>query len=356
MRALCGGLQAETLWRTVAGAGSMLKIQTWLLLLALCAGNLEAWFWSTKEEPTTQTPTVNGTADASTPTGATTPTWTTGAPETANATKKKDDPEEDDDLSGVGEEILNVATGIRKFVQAWDATPTARTTNGGLTEKAESANPNTTGNPNRFSKGRVEEGSGVGVGNVSESDVESGVKASPRNVTEIVGDVSKINETVEGILDLPPTPSDSRINGSDPSCLPVPSDWSICSGKHPKSFTLPNFFNHTSVEEVGAVLQEWAWLTREGCHHSAEWFLCLLLAPRCPPTATAGAPLHLPCRSFCQVLQDSCWASLENGRLPVECHLLPDGEQELGRPACVSVSNCKGNPGGLECILTGDTF
>uniref|UniRef100_A0A3B4UH65 FZ domain-containing protein n=1 Tax=Seriola dumerili TaxID=41447 RepID=A0A3B4UH65_SERDU len=112
-----------------------------------------------------------------------------------------------------------------------------------------------------------------------------------------------------------------HINASDPPCLPTPSDWPICSGKQPKFLTLPNFFNHTSVEEVGAFLKEWAWLTRVGCHHGTEWFLCLLLAPGCPSPL---APLRLPCRSFCHVLRDSCWASLENGRLPVECRLLPE--------------------------------
>ncbi|CAM9329034.1 unnamed protein product [Lampetra planeri] len=73
-------------------------------------------------------------------------------------------------------------------------------------------------------------------------------------------------------------------------------------------FTLPNFLNHTSVEEVGAVLQQWAWLTRAGCHHSVEWFLCLLLGTSVP--LACRPPPHLPCRSFCHVLQDSCWASL----------------------------------------------
>lgn len=300
----------------------MLRIQT-LLLLVLCAGSLDAWLWFAPPETTTAP-------------AQTTPAGTTGGNTTANGTQKKEE-EEDDNLSGVGEEILNVTTGIRKFVQEWDATTatTRTTTNGGLTEMVESANPNTTGNTNRE---RGVEGSGSG------SDVESGDKV---NVT---GDVSKVNETLEVVLDSTLTPSDSPINGSAPPCLPVPSDWPICSGKRPKSFTLPNFFNHTSVEEVGAVLQEWAWLTRARCHHSAEWFLCLLLAPRCLAGSPAAAPLHLPCRSFCQVLQDSCWASLENGRLPVECHLLPDGAQEPGRPVCASVSNMKGNPSGLECI------
>ncbi|KAK5847992.1 hypothetical protein PBY51_017077 [Eleginops maclovinus] len=298
----------------------MLRMQT-LLLLALCAWNSDAWFWS---NPDPTTPALLEMA----------PAGTTGA---VNATQKKPEEEEEDNLSGVGEEILNVATGIRKFVQAWDVTPTPGTINGGPTQKVESANPNTTGNANGVRGERVEEGE-VG-------DVESVLNGEEilANLTGII--VSEISETVEGVLDSSLLPHDSRIN----ACLPVPSDWPICSGKRLKSFTLPNFFNHTTVEEVGAVLQEWAWLTRLRCHHGTEWFLCLLLAPRCT------APLHLPCRSFCQVLQDSCWASLEDGRLPVECHLLPDGAQEPGRPVCASVSNLKGN-GGLECILFGDTF
>lgn len=273
----------------------------------------------------------------------------------ATEATRKDEVGEDDNLSGFGEEIINVVTGIRKFDEAWDMTPTTRTTNKGLTEKVENAN--TTGNADGF-RGKWEEmGSGVGARDGFGSRADLGSNLEPvlrRNevlASNITSDVSKINGTLVGVLES--TPADNLINGSDSPCLSVPSDWPICSGKQSKFFTLPNFFNHTSVEEVAAVLQEWAWLTRAGCHHGVEWFLCLLLAPSCP---TPAAPVHLPCRSFCHVLQDSCWASLENGRLPVECHLLPETAQEPGRPVCESVSNWKGNPGGLECILCGDTF
>lgn len=319
----------------------MLRVQTWFLLV-LCTGNLDAW-WFLKQKPTAESPAL-----------ALTPAGTTGATTTANKTQEmqEEEEEEDDDLSGVGEEILHVADGIRNVLDMWEAILTARTANGGLTEKVERANPNTTGNAVKLKGERAEEGSGSGSTAGFESDVDP-VKVSkglPRNVSAIIGDVFEINRTVEGVSGSPPTPPARRINASDPPCLLVPPDWPICSGKWPKSLTLPNFFNHTSVEEVGAVLREWAWLTRKGCHHSAEWFLCLLLAPRCP------SPNALPCRSFCQVLQDSCWASLENGRLPVECHLLPEGAQEDGGPACVSVSNWKGNSGGLECIRFGNTF
>jgi len=290
----------------------MLRIQTCSLLLVLCAGSLEAWLWYKEPEPTTETSTET--------------TATTSAATTASATTMKEG-KVDGTLSGVGEEIISVATGIRKFVETWDGTPTTWTTSRSFTEKVESAKPNVTDETGRFREGRVDEGSGVVGGN------GSGSRADIGSVVKI--DVSRINVTV----------------ASASPCLPVPSDWPVC--KRPNFFTLPNFFNHTSVEEVRAVLDEWAWLVRAGCHHSAEWFLCLLLAPRCPSPA---APLLLPCRGFCHVLQDSCWASLENGRLPVECDHLPETAQEPGRPACASVSNWKGNPSGLECILCGDTF
>lgn len=299
-------------------------MRTWVLLAVLWAGSSDAWFWSSKPEPTTEAPTTT--------TGATT------------ETAKKKVEEEDDNLSGVGEEILNVATGIRKFVQAWDATTTVTptltpgTTNGGLTEKVESANPNKTGNTDGFTGERVEEGSGVWAGNGSgsmadpEPDVESVTVLRGDQILHLnlTSDVLKPNETLR-----------ININATDAPCLPVPSDWPICSGKKPRFLTLPNFFNHTSVEQAGEVLRRWEVLAKAGCYPNAEWFLCLLLAPGCP---SASAPPPLPCRSFCHVLRDSCWASLESGgRFPVECDLLPDTAQEPGLPACVSVSKWKGN-------------
>lgn len=305
-------------------------MRVWVLVVILWAAGSEAWFWSSNPEPTTESPAAATGGGTTPPAGG------------ADMTTKKKVEEEDDNLSGVGEEIINVATGIRKFVQAWDATPTPTptptlipgTTNGSLTEKVERANPNKTGNADGFGGERVEEGSGVWAGNESgsevdpEPDVESvmllrGDKLLHLNLT---GNVSKTNQTV---------------NASEAPCLPVPSDWPVCSGKMPKFFTLPNFFNHTSVEQVGEVLQTWAGLAKAGCHPNAEWFLCLLLAPGCP---SAPALQPLPCRSFCHFLRDSCWASLEGGRFPVECDLLPERAQEAGRPpACVSVSKWKGN-------------
>ena len=121
------------------------------------------------------------------------------------------------------------------------------------------------------------------------------------------------------------------------NCLFPETNLPFCSFNGGDSFAVPNHFNHSSIEEVQAHFSQWAWLLRSRCHHSLEWLFCLLLVPKCGPGA------RLPCRSSCEVLRDSCWTILDEGRLPVECQILPDDQ-------CLSLSNQKGNPW-LEWIL-----
>lgn len=309
----------------------MSRIRTFAIFLVLCTGNCESWFWlSSQEENTTESPTEVLVTNAST-----TPAGPTSA--AANATNATKQEEEDDNLSGIGEELLDVGSGIRKFVEAWNAT--ARNTH----EVTEKVDPNRTGNANTSRGEGGPEGSGSGSGPTADAGSSEESLMIVPNGTSVVGAAQRLSNCTKA-------PDGGRAGASRLPCLPVPSDWPICSAGRPQSLTLPNVLNHTSVDEVGAVLKEWAWLARKGCHPGAEWFLCLLLAPRC----SAQAPL--PCRSFCQTLRDSCWASLDNGRLPVECHLLPDVAPGRSHPTCLSVSNWKGNLGGLECIPSGHTF
>lgn len=121
-----------------------------------------------------------------------------------------------------------------------------------------------------------------------------------------------------------------------PQCLLLETSLPFCSSMVGQRFVVPNYLNQSTVEEVHALLNDWAWLLRSQCHHSLEWFFCLLLVPKCGPVAM------LPCRSFCEVLKDSCWTLLDEGHLPVECHALPEEEEEDGYQ-CLSVSNQKGN-------------
>lgn len=123
-----------------------------------------------------------------------------------------------------------------------------------------------------------------------------------------------------------------------PQCLLLESALPFCSSMVGERFAVPNHLNQSSVEDIQALLNEWAWLLRSHCHHSLEWFFCLLLVPKCD---SLGPLPVLPCRSFCEVLRDSCWTLLDEGHLPVECHTLPDEEDDGYQ--CLSVSNWKGN-------------
>ncbi|KAM7380836.1 hypothetical protein PAMP_004108 [Pampus punctatissimus] len=118
----------------------------------------------------------------------------------------------------------------------------------------------------------------------------------------------------------------SPLGVESPQCLLLDTGLPFCSSMVGERFAVPNYLNQSSVEEVQVLFNEWAWLLRSHCHHSLEWFFCLLLVPKC------GSPVPplLPCRSFCEVLRDSCWTLLDEGRLPVECHTLPDEEDHGG--------------------------
>lgn len=128
------------------------------------------------------------------------------------------------------------------------------------------------------------------------------------------------------------------LDAESPQCLLLDTALPFCSSMAGQWFAVPNYFNQSSVEEIQALLNEWAWLLNSQCHHSVEWFFCLLLVPKCG--SLAPLPV-LPCQSFCEVLRDSCWTLMDEGRLPVECHTLPDEEEDGYQ--CLSVSNQKGN-------------
>lgn len=125
---------------------------------------------------------------------------------------------------------------------------------------------------------------------------------------------------------------------ASPQCLLLDTALPFCSSMVGEWFVVPNYLNQTTVEEVQVLLNDWTWLLKSRCHHSLEWFFCLLLVPKCG--SVVQLPV-LPCRSFCEVLRDSCWTLLDEGRLPVECHTLPDKEDDGYQ--CLSISNQKGN-------------
>ncbi|XP_078540255.1 uncharacterized protein LOC144825314 [Lissotriton helveticus] len=124
-------------------------------------------------------------------------------------------------------------------------------------------------------------------------------------------------------------------------CLPVPVDLPFCHRRGIGNFQLPNFWNHSSVQEVRAALHEWGGLLTSGCHCFVESFFCLLLVPRCNASRPTVPPLLLPpCRGFCEVLRDKCWHDLQGVQLPLSCDSLPEEDAEQ---SCVLANGSTGN-------------
>ncbi|KAJ8349566.1 hypothetical protein SKAU_G00246960 [Synaphobranchus kaupii] len=254
----------------------MAKMGIWLALAflsALCTGRSDAWFWNWGG-PTTEPPPP--------PTSEGSGTGPRGSGEEPDAT-----------IAGVGAEIIDVASGIRKFVQTWDQNPDggARTT----------AAPTPVAKQPGGRLGGSQAGqNGEPAGYPKQHVIPGHLLTSRKNNRSLVAEAAA-------------APGSAR-------CLPLDSDLPSCTGMGQESFAVPNFLNQSSTEEMRAVLREEA-----------------------PP---------LPCRSFCEVLSDSCWSVLHQGRLVVACPSLPDHHCQAYR--FQSVSNQKGHSGVSLLQLIGD--
>ncbi|KAG9349448.1 hypothetical protein JZ751_027891 [Albula glossodonta] len=302
----------------------MAKIGMWLglYLLMLCLGHSYAWFWNWGA-PTTEAPPV--THEGS------------GAPVASGE-------EPEDNIAGVGAEIIDVASGIRKIVQTWDQNPDAKLT---------TAAPTPVAKKQGVISGGAKHGNGMpqihGVKFESASRGSAGEESGSASGSSVVEsqEGTDLPSIVTGLVEVNGTREVTTVES--PRCLLLDSDFPFCTTMGQESFAVPNFLNQSSVEEVLVVLREWAWLLNSRCHHSLEWFFCLLLVPRCGPPGLAPA---MPCRSFCEVLRDSCWTLLDEGRLPMACHSLPEEEDDGYQ--CLSVSNQKDDNGVSLLQLIGD--
>lgn len=234
----------------------------------------------------------------------------------------------EENVAGVGAEIIDVASGIQELVKNWDQKPNVNEAGSvrtpGISEKLGHIK---TGNAKSLSEGVKHEIDGGASGSGSGQTFDLAQEGT--NLTGMW-----VTDSSLSIFSSPALPKDSS------TCLPRGSDWPFCLSHGAGTFSVPNFFNHTRSEDVAAVMNEWGWLLRSGCHHGLEWFFCLLLAPRChQPSERFGVAL-LPCRTFCEVLLDSCWTVLQERGLPLACHTLPE-TPDPSQP-CFTVSNDKG--------------
>lgn len=277
------------------------------LVLACHIAPLHTWWFNNKNEKTTAPP----------------PATTLGAPITDGTRKEK--------LTDVGLDIMDVANSIQQTVKNWD-----QKSDGELGKQQ-------TGNESSQGEEQPLTGSEEGVGN-------QGV--SVRALAELDSGFTAPSDT--GVHSGPPDVSvPAWMTGGDvsPVCLPHGSDWGFClsgGGGRSGTFALPNFLNHTTADEVGATLADWAVFLSSRCHRDVERFFCLLLAPACPgasPSPLSTPPL-LPCRSLCEILTDACWAALGGRDLPVTCHSLPEGLPHQHPCQPVSSCRCAGNAAG----------
>uniref|UniRef100_A0A8C4ZY78 FZ domain-containing protein n=1 Tax=Gadus morhua TaxID=8049 RepID=A0A8C4ZY78_GADMO len=324
-----------------------------LLLVALWTASGHAWFWN---EPET-----------------TPPATTVDSPEGSTATGTEEPEQPMETTTDVGAEVVDVANGIRKLVSTWEPTTEALQ----LTTVKPTSLPHKEDSQPENKDSQTENGK-TQPENRSITTPISRTTPSPGPTQASVTSwamVTNQSYSVDPFLDTIHTPKTGHqhsLTGQKPvatptalsslaplecnkpandtpvgavvapqNCLFPETSLPFCSFNGGDSFAVPNHFNHSSIEEVQAHFSQWAWLLRSRCHHSLEWLFCLLLVPKCGPGA------RLPCRSSCEVLRDSCWTILDEGRLPVECQILPDDQ-------CLSLSNQKDESGVTLLQLIGD--
>lgn len=84
------------------------------------------------------------------------------------------------------------------------------------------------------------------------------------------------------------------------TCVPIPSNLSLCSGIRYDKMRLPNLLDHDSIREVTQQANAWVHLLNIRCHPDTQVFLCSLFAPVC-----FDRPIW-PCRSLCLAVQGGC--------------------------------------------------
>ncbi|XP_078689849.1 mannan-binding lectin serine protease 1-like [Branchiostoma floridae x Branchiostoma belcheri] len=108
---------------------------------------------------------------------------------------------------------------------------------------------------------------------------------------------------------------------------PPPEFYTYCKDLDFKEITIPNFYNHSSVEEI---LNSTQWQEMKNanisCHPQIQPFLCSLLMPRFTRNISNS---NFPCRSWCWEVQHSCSSGAINGSFLNDtdnCRILPDTE------------------------------
>ncbi len=176
-------------------------------------------------------------------------------------------------IADVGSEIIDVARGIQGFVKNWDQNSTVDWNNNVTVRTPVISSKllhSKTGNNKSLSeeveheinvKGSSGDAIGSGLGSGLTMDLAQEGKTTATNLTG-----TRVTDRRISII------STSTFTEDSTNCLSRGSDWPFCLSHSEVTFSVPNFFNHTQAVDVVAVLNEWGWLLRSGCHHGLEWF------------------------------------------------------------------------------------
>lgn len=87
---------------------------------------------------------------------------------------------------------------------------------------------------------------------------------------------------------------------TQPTCLDIPDNLTLCKGIGYSKMRLPNLLDHDSMAEVQQQARSWVQLANRRCHPDTQLFLCSLFSPVC-----LDRPIF-PCRSLCEAVQRGC--------------------------------------------------
>lgn len=128
---------------------------------------------------------------------------------------------------------------------------------------------------------------------------------------------------------------------TQPTCLEIPANLTLCRDIGYSKMRLPNLLEHDSMAEVQQQARSWVQLANRRCHPDTQLFLCSLFSPVC-----LERPIF-PCRSLCEAVRSGCEGTMLRYGYPwpdmVRCDKFP-----VDNDMCISVqSNNQPAPGEL---------
>ncbi|CAL1290755.1 unnamed protein product [Larinioides sclopetarius] len=137
---------------------------------------------------------------------------------------------------------------------------------------------------------------------------------------------------------------------TQPSCVDIPENLTLCHGIGYTQMRLPNLLDHDTMAEVSQQSSSWVPLFNLKCHSDTQLFLCSLFSPVC-----LDRPIY-PCRSLCEAVKNGCESRMRAYGFPwpdmVRCDKFP-----VDNDMCISVqANTNSEPQSCSACNQPDTY